>query len=157
MRWLTGMLVAASLVIVGPAAQAQTAAVDTRADMQKIATEWMDAYNKKDAGKIAAMYADGAVFSSPGWTATGRAAIEDALIKDLVAGTFSRVTSITAEQSHRVGDLNYASGAWAADTKGPDGKDMPVGGHWLAVSQYRDGHYDILIHNSNMALPPPAK
>ena len=46
-------------------------------------------------------------------------------------------------------------GAWAADMKGPEGKDMPVSGHWLSVSQYRDGNYIILAHNINMTMPPP--
>jgi len=155
MKWFGGMALAASLMMAVPAASAQTASVDTKADIQKIATDWMDAYNKKDAATIAKMYADDAVFSNPGWTASGRAAIEDGLKKDLAAGTFSRVDSITVDQSHRVGDLNYSMGAWAAEAKGPDGKDVPVGGHWAVVSQYRDGHYLTLIHNSNMALPPP--
>ena len=154
MKWLGGMALAAALMMIAPVAHAQTAALDTKADIQKTAAEWMNAYNNKDAAAIAAMYVDDAVFSNPGWTASGRAAIEDGLKKDMAAGAFSRVNSITADQSHRVGDLNYASGAWTADAKGPDGKDVPVGGHWLVVSQYRDGHYQIVLHNSNMALPP---
>ncbi len=74
----------------------------------------MNAYNSKDGAKVAQMYADDATVSSPGWTATGRAAIEDGLKKDMAAGVFSKINSITVDQSHRVGDLNYAMGAWAA-------------------------------------------
>jgi hypothetical protein len=37
------------------------------------------------------------------------------------------------------------------------GKDVAVGGHWLSVSQYHDGQYSMMMHNINMALPPPQK
>jgi hypothetical protein len=30
--------------------------------------------------------------------------------------------------------------------KGADGQDVRVGGHWLVASQYRGGHYAILVH-----------
>ena len=81
-----------------PVAYSQT--VDTQADILKAATEWMDAYNKKDATTVAKLYSADAVLSSPGWTAAGRAAIENGLKKDMAAGVFSRVTSITVDQSH---------------------------------------------------------
>jgi uncharacterized protein (TIGR02246 family) len=144
-------------MIAAPVARSQTSSLDTKADIQKMATAWMDAYNKKDAAAIAKMYAEDAVFSNPGWTASGRTAIEEGLNKDLAAGTFSKLNSISVDQAHRVGDLDYSAGTWSADAKGPDGKEGPVGGHWLVISQYRDGHYVMLVHNSNMALPPPGK
>ena len=50
-----------------PVAYSQT--VDTQADILKAATEWMDAYNKKDATTVAKLYSADAVLSSPGWTA----------------------------------------------------------------------------------------
>jgi ketosteroid isomerase-like protein len=153
MKWFTKIAVAISLMIAGPVAHAQT--TDTKADTQKSADEWMSAYNKKDAATIAKMYGDNAVFSGPGWTASSRAAIQDALTKEIASGAFSRLTAITVDQSQRVGDMNYSSGSWSADMKGPDGKDMPVGGHWLIVSEYKNGVYTALVHNTNMALPPP--
>jgi ketosteroid isomerase-like protein len=153
MKWFTKIAIAISLMIAGPAAHAQTA--DTKAESQKSADEWMSAYNKKDAATIAKMYGDNAVFSTPGWTASSRTAIEAALTKDIASGAFSRVTAITVDQSNRAGDMAYASGSWSADMKGPDGKDVPVGGHWLTISEYKNGIYTTLVHNSNMALPPP--
>jgi ketosteroid isomerase-like protein len=155
MKLIPGIALAASLVLMSVAANAQTAAVDTKADLEKAAMEWMNAYNNKNILKLAQMYADDAALSSPGWTATGRAAIEAGTKKDMAAGVFSKINSITVDQSHRVGDLNYAMGAWAADMKGPEGKDVPVSGHWLSVSRYRDGNYIILAHNINIAMPPP--
>ncbi len=155
MKLFAGIAFAASLVLMSAVAIAQTGAVDTKADLEKAAMEWMNAYNNKDIPKLAQMYADDAALSSPGWTATGRAAIEAGTKKDMAAGVFSKINSITVDQSHRVGDLNYAMGAWAADMKGPEGKDVPVTGHWLSVSRYRGGNYIILAHNINMAMPPP--
>ena len=46
-----------------PVAYSQT--VDTQADILKAATEWMDAYNKKDATTVAKLYSTDAVLSSP--------------------------------------------------------------------------------------------
>jgi ketosteroid isomerase-like protein len=147
-------IVLAGALTMAPIAYSQT--VDTQADILKAATEWMDAYNKKDATAVAKLYSSDAVVSSPRWTATGRAAIEDGLTKDMAAGAFTRITSITVDQSHRVGDLVYAMGAWTAEMK-QGGKDVAVGGHWLSVSQYRDGKYSMMMHNMNMALPPSQK
>ena len=74
-----------------PVAYSQT--VDTKADIQKATNEWMDAYNKKDAAMVAKIYSADATMSVPGWTASGQAAIEDGMKKDMAAGVFSKVTS----------------------------------------------------------------
>ena len=137
-----------------PVAYSQT--VDTQADILKAATAWMDAYNKKDATAVAKLYSTDAVVSSPGWTATGRVAIEDGLKKDMAAGPLSRVTSITVDQSHRVGEVVYAMGAWTG-VMNQGGKDVAVNGHWLSVSRFHDGQYSMMMHNMNIALPRPQK
>jgi len=133
MEYFVGLLIATSLMMVAPTARSQSTSVDTQADVQKTATAWMDAYNKKDAATIAKMCAEDAVFSNPGWTVSGQPAIEETLNKDIAGGAFGKMTSITVEQAHRVGDLDYSAGSWTADAKPPDGKDVPVGEHWLAV------------------------
>lgn len=56
MRWFAGMTFAVSLIATPAVALAQ-AAIDTKADTQKLADEWKNAYNQKDAAKIARMYA----------------------------------------------------------------------------------------------------
>ena len=153
MKVLFAIALAAALAA-APVAYSQTA--DSKADIQKTANEWMDAYNKKDAAAVAKMYSSDAMMSGPGWTATGQNAIEDGIKKDMAAGVFSKVTSITVDQSQRVGDMNYAMGGWSAEMN-QGGKDVPVGGHWLSVSKYHDGQYSMIMHNINMQLPPPAK
>ena len=75
MKWFAGIALT-TLLIVMPAV-AQNAPIDTRADVQKLAGQWMDAYNKKDAAAVANMYTDDAVVSFPQWTVSGRTAIED--------------------------------------------------------------------------------
>ena len=64
---------------------------------------------------------------NPGWTASGRAAIQESLGKEFAADIF-KYTSIIVDQSQRVGDLNYSQGTYTADMKGPDGKNLPVNG-----------------------------
>ena len=39
--------------------------------------------------------------------------------------------------------------------KGPDGKDAPVQGHWMAMTETRDGKDVGLVHISNMQMPQP--
>jgi uncharacterized protein (TIGR02246 family) len=126
MKKFAGVALAGLLMLVAETAGAQ-APVDSKADTQKLANAWMQAYNNKDAATVAKMYADDVVFSNPGWTASGRAAIEEGLKKDIAAGVF-KVNTITVDQSHRVGDMNYAWGGWTADMKTPDGKEVPVQG-----------------------------
>ena len=47
--------------------QAQT--MDAKADNQKMAQTWMDAFNKKDFTMVASMYNDDGFYSTPWWTA----------------------------------------------------------------------------------------
>ena len=137
-----------------PVAYSQT--VDTQADILKAATEWMDAYDQKRChhGRQTVQRRRSAVVSRMDCRRPG--GDEDGLKKDMAAGVFSWVTSITVDQSHRVGDLVYAMGAWTAQMN-QGGKDVAVGGHRLSVSQYHDGQYSMMMHNINMALPPPQK
>src|SRR5271154_1255602 len=54
MAKLGGMVLAMSLFAL-PVAHAQT--VDTKADVQKLTVQWMNAYNSQDAAGVAKMYA----------------------------------------------------------------------------------------------------
>ncbi len=73
------------------------------------------------------------IFSTAAWTASGRTAIADALNKEFALGI--KMDSITVDQAQRIGDISYSQGTWTADMKGPDGKDVPVNGHWLIVAK----------------------
>jgi uncharacterized protein (TIGR02246 family) len=153
MKWFAEIALATSLIVMPAVAHAENAPIDTKADVQNLAGQWMDAYNKKDAATIAKMYTDDAVVSFDQWTASGRAALQDAFDKEFTADT--KFTAITVDQSQRIGDLMYARGTWGADAKGPDGKTMAVNGHWLTVGRCQGQTCLIAIHNGNTAMPPP--
>ena len=155
MRWFAVICLWASLVVMPAIGYAAEAAVDNKADVEKLAAAWMDIYNKHDAAGLAKLYTDDGLVSGPAWTTSGRAAIEDAVSKDMAIPVFSKINSITVDQSHRVGDMVYAHGAWTADLRGPEGKDVPVNGHWLTVSKCEGQNCLLMIHNFNMAMPPP--
>jgi uncharacterized protein (TIGR02246 family) len=131
---------------------AEMAPVDTKADVQKLAAQWMDAYNNKDAAAIAKMYTDDAVVSFAQWTTSSRAALQEALDKEFAAGV--KFTAITVDKSQPVGDVNIARGTWSADAKGPDGKTIPINGHWLSVGMCEGQTCLMAIHNGNTATPP---
>jgi ketosteroid isomerase-like protein len=134
MKWSAGKCLGASLIAMPAVGYAAEAAVDNKADVEKLAAAWMDVYNKHDAAALAKMYSDGLV-SGPGWTTSGRAALEDAWKTEMGVPVFNKISSITVDQSRRVGDMVYAHGAWTGDLRGPEGKDVPVNGHWLTVSK----------------------
>ena len=149
MKWFFGMVLATSLIAIPAIANAQS--MDITADVQKLANDWMNAYNKKDAATIAQMYTDDGTFSTAAWTASGRTAIADALNKEFAAGI--KMNFITVDQAQRIGDISYSRGTWAADMKGPDGKDMPVNGHWLIVAKCQGQNCLAMVHNSNIRTP----
>jgi hypothetical protein len=74
MKWFAVIAFTASLIVIPAVGHAENAPIDTKADVQKLAEQWTDAYNKKDAATIAKMYTDDAVISFDQWTASGRAA-----------------------------------------------------------------------------------
>lgn len=151
MKWLVRVAFATSLIAISAVAYAQN--TDITADVQKLANDWMNAYNNKDATAIANMYAEDGIFSNTNWTASGRTAIADALNKEFALGV--KFTAITVDQSKRIGDMAYSRGTWAADAKSPDGKNVSINGHWLTVAKCQDQTCLMTVHNGNTAMPPP--
>ena len=151
MKWCVGIALASSLIAIPAVAPAQSP-IDTTAQIQQAANNRMKAYNNKDATTIAKMYTEDAIYSNPGWTASGRAAIIDGLNKDFAIFKFA---NIVVEQGQRLGDMSYSRGTWKATMTGPDGKDVPVDGHWLTVEKCQGQDCFIMVHNINVAMPPP--
>ena len=115
---------AALLAVLGaPTVALAEGPIDTKANMEKAAAQWMDAYNKHDAATIANMYSPDAMVSFTSWTVMGRSAHQEAFNKEFPAGV--KFTSITVDQSQRIGDVEQARGAWKAEVSGPDGKTTP--------------------------------
>jgi hypothetical protein len=80
----------------------------------------------------AALYAPDALLSFTTWTATGRAAIQEGFTKEFAAVDV-KITAINVDQAQRLGDWEHSRGTWAAEMKAPDGKAMPMNGHWLII------------------------
>ncbi len=149
----TFALLLGAAVLMSTAVVAET--IDSMGECSKAADVWKAAYNNKDAAAVADMYDAKGTFSSPFWTASGHDALLAGFKQEISAG--GSMVSITCEQSYQVDKLSFASGAYSAMGKGPDGKDAAFGGHWVAVSELRDGKLVILMHNSNLQMTPAPK
>jgi len=127
---------------------------DAKAACNKDAEAWRMTYNNHDADALANMYeAKAGMFSSEFWTGTGHDAILAGFKAQMSAG--GPVTSIICDHSNKTGATIVSDGAWAATMKGPDGKDAPVQGHWMAMTETRNGKDVVLVHISNMQMPQP--
>jgi ketosteroid isomerase-like protein len=140
----------AAAILLPSSAFAQT--VDTKADCNKAVEVWRTAYNKRDAGALANLYdAKAGMYSTPWWTATGH----DALLAGFEAemNFAATITSIVCDHSSMIGATatNVSDGTWTGTMKGPDGKDLSAQGHWMSVSETRDGK--TLVHVTNMQMP----
>jgi ketosteroid isomerase-like protein len=144
-------------LLVGAAVLSSTAVaadpIDSIGDCNKAADAWKAAYNNKDAEAVANMYDAKGTLSNPFWTATGHDALLKGFKQEMSTG--GSMVSITCDQSKTEGNMMFANGAYSAMAKGPDGKDAPMGGHWVAISEIHDGKPVILVHTSNIQMPPP--
>jgi ketosteroid isomerase-like protein len=141
-----GMLVMSSLAF------AQE--MDSKAACNKGGATWMTAYNNGDAETIANWYdPNSGTFSSLFWTAAGHDALLAGFKKEMSEGI--KITSIVCDHANQLGKMIVSDGAWESKGNGPDGKEATFRGHWMAVSEIRDGKPVVLTHVSNMdALPP---
>lgn len=139
-----------------PAGVFMSAAVakDTLASCNKFADGWKATYNAKNADALAGMYDPSkGNYSNVFWTGTGHAVLAQGFKQELMAG--NTMTSIKCDMSTQTGDFGVSKGTWSAAGKGPDGKDMTIGGHWQTTFEDQHGKILIVDHTSNMQLPPP--
>lgn len=107
-------------------------ATDFKAEVQKLADEWQAAYQAKDVDKIAAVYADDAVWINPEGTFHGTGDIKGELKKMLDRGDV--IDNLKTTKAVRSGDLGFAEGTytgkppahgiWAITVKNTNGKWM---------------------------------
>jgi uncharacterized protein (TIGR02246 family) len=122
-----------------------------------IQAEIVAAFEARDADRIASLYAEDAVFFTPGRPATiGRAAIAEVMIEDLQDPGFAlelvgQTTLVAAS-----GDLAYARGTFKASFTNPQSRQVQsVGGTYLQVFRKRtDGSWEILEDISSPGPPP---
>src|SRR6476469_335113 len=92
MQWFKASMLAAGAMVVSVMAMAESP-IDTKADVQKAADQYMAAYNNRDAAALGKMHSDYASVSLSQWTVQGRPAIEAAFTKEFGAGVqFTNIT-----------------------------------------------------------------
>jgi len=127
--------------------------------MDKIAKEYMAAFNAKDAAKLAAMYADDAVLMPPNHALVkGRASIEAYFTQDFRQGAMT--LQLRPTESAIAGSQAFEAGTSTVTIK-PTGSGTPItdNGKYLTVFKKVGSDWKIVydIFNSDQAPPPPPK
>ena len=156
--------VAAALLLAGCNEAAAPAAVDTAAAAQTLKdneAQWNQDFASKDAGKMAAHYADDAVLMSPGMPPSSG---KDAIRKTLDEMVKDPALSLKFQASHvevaKGGDIGFTQGSYTMTMTDPGSKQV-IHDHGSYVTTYRkqaDGTWkavsDIASSESPMAAPP---
>lgn len=144
-------IVAAGLLLWSFAAPANDVG-DARvvAEVKETITAWVDAFNVRDAQRVAALYASDAVF----WgTVSPTIRITPAKVFEYFESSVVRNPKlrISVEEQHvRVyGDVATNSGIYMARNPQPDGEDLVTVARFTFVYQLRDGHWIIVAHHSS--------
>jgi uncharacterized protein (TIGR02246 family) len=124
--------------------------------MEKLRTDFEQAWKRGDAKALAALYTEDAVsVNAQGEVQRGRAAIEKVMTPGF-AGPFKGSTiSITSGASQSLSpDITVAEGRYTiTGAMGPDGKPGPVNGHYLNTAVRRGNSW--LIAGSAAFIPQP--
>jgi ketosteroid isomerase-like protein len=154
MRTIFAIAIAAIMVAAGPApaqqAQTPTGASPFAADVQR----YEEAFNKKDAAGVTALYADDAIFTGAPGILRGR----DAILKNREAAVKNLDDlSVHPVAFHVEGNMGWGVSEWKARLRGQDGGLTPING-FSHESWVRDGNtWKIRAHMVIRAAPPPQK
>jgi uncharacterized protein (TIGR02246 family) len=124
-------------------------------EVQAITTNYIDAFNRKDAAAVAALYTqDGVFVNGAGQVVSGQAAVEKSL------EAFFKTADPTLEggpdEIHGIGDGAWAIGHTTITIKG-QGEPRALPGHYAAV-YLREGavlKVRLVSGATNTAPPPP--
>jgi uncharacterized protein (TIGR02246 family) len=134
-------------------------APDTAADEAAIAAinpAWFKAYNEGDADRIAALYAEDAVFNAPALRALrGREAIRAYLAQDIAGSMAAGLAFVPAATTEHglSGDLGWEWGTFSLTDKSGATVDT---GKYVTVYQRLGGKWLIIRDIFNTDTPPPA-
>jgi uncharacterized protein (TIGR02246 family) len=123
--------------------------------IERLITEYLQAYNRHDAAALAGFYTEDAVFfGATGVPVTGRTAIEK-----FWATTFKQMGNPTqtakAIQIHALGDNAWAVGEYTANFTGQNGP-AEIKGHWGAVYVPEGGEWKVrMLTGGPNAQPAP--
>ena len=137
-----------------PGTPASTA-VSFKDSVQKMADDWLAAFQAKDADKILAMYADDAVWINAEGTFHGSAEIKAELNKMLDRG--DTISAIPTAKAVRNGDLAFAEGTYSGTIPDPKGGEALSGnGNWVTTLKQSHGKWLIATHTSVPTAVPKA-
>jgi uncharacterized protein (TIGR02246 family) len=125
-------------------------------------SELVAAFASRDAARVAGLYAEDALFFTPGRPAVrGRSAILDLMKADFEDPGFSLELHEQRTSVSSSGDLAYARGTFRASFTGPGSREVrSVGGNYLQIfRKARDGRWEILEDISSPGAPdagPPS-
>jgi uncharacterized protein (TIGR02246 family) len=136
-------------------APALVAATSAHEQIAAATAAWVDAFNKRDTGRLTQMYDPEAVIwgTDAQRMASGSSAIAE-YFKNLAAPQRSAVTAAIGEQRIRVyGDTAVDSGTYTFWVM-RDGKQEPVPARYSLVYRNRDGKWLIVDHHSSRVPAP---
>jgi uncharacterized protein (TIGR02246 family) len=118
-----------------------------RAAIERIRDTWRSAAERDDAGAVAGLYTDDAIFvgtETP--EVRGRAAIQERFGEQFPMSTVSRIESSDLTVS---GDMAYDYGEFTQQVTPPNAPGQTINGHYLVVLRRQgDGSWKIVKHVS---------
>ena len=128
----------AIVLLAVPVAQAGD---DVAAKIAALNQSWDDAFNSKDAGKVASLYAeDGRVITGDGTILNGRGEIEG-LFQGFMDGGFHN-HKIEMVDVKVIGDVAYETAKWS----GVGGDKKTYGGHLVNIYQKGADGWQAVLH-----------
>ncbi len=116
------------LLAISSGAQTPAASDDFKADMQKLADDWRQAFNAMDVDKLASTFTPDAELLVPRGDVRGRAAILDEY-REETAEEGAKLSALTVTRAVRSGSFAYITGTYA----GTGGGTQPGTGHFVSV------------------------
>jgi uncharacterized protein (TIGR02246 family) len=126
------------------------------AAMEKLRTDFEQAWNRGDAKALAALYTEDALtVNAEGVAVRGRSAIEKTMGGSFAGPLKGSTISIKAGASQALpGDMSLNEGTYTiSGGKGPDGKPMTINGRYLNTAVKRGNA--VLIAGSAAFIPQP--
>lgn len=117
----------------------ESASGDPDAAFTQLAEEWKEAYNRKDAPRVAALYAEDGTYLSAHVLARGRREIQAYFQRGMDAG--GHVDAIRIVETARACDLGFAWGTYEATNNG-----QKVDGRILIALKKRKGQWLFAAH-----------
>ena len=146
-------IVAVALMV---AASASAQAQSVSAPVVDRTKQFMAAVEAKDANKIAACYAEDAVWMQPnGPRLKGQKAIQDHAAR-LFQDSPSSELELTPLDSQVSGNLAYVQGEFVTSGKGPNGQAVRAKGNYVWILRNVGGEWKITHDIFNSSEPPPS-